>query len=251
MNRPQGKAIIMGASSGIGLEVARILLHDGWTLGLAARRLAPLQALQRQYPNNAFIAQIDVNDAEADAQLQALISQMGGDINLYVHVAGIGWQNPDLQSAEEIATMQTNAVGFTRMLGAAFRYFAKREGGGHIAAITSIAGTRGLGQAPAYSASKALQNTYLEALSQLAHMRHLPIVITDLRPGFVRTPLLGESTHYPMLMQPAMVAQRIVRAIYRKKSVCVIDYRWRLLTALWSLIPHWLWRKMSIRTKEV
>ena len=251
MNRPHGKAIIMGASSGIGLEVARLLQQDGWTLGLAARRLAPLQTLQQQAPQRTFVAQIDVNAEEAEANLQKLIEQMGGDVNLYVHVAGIGWQNPDIQAEEELSTMQTNAVGFTRMIGAAFRYFAKREGGGHIAAITSIAGTRGLGQAPAYSATKALQTTYLEALTQLVHMRKLPIVITDLRPGFVRTSLLGDSSHYPMLMQPTKVAHRIVRAIYRQKAVCVIDYRWQLLTALWSLIPHCLWRKLTIRTKGV
>lgn len=247
MNHPQGKAIIVGASSGIGYEVARLLLQDGWMLGLAARRLSPLGNLQQEFPKHTFVSQIDVNDAEAEAELQALIEKMGGDISLYIHVAGIGWQNPDLRADEELATMQTNAVGFTRMIGAAFRYFAAREGGGHIAAITSIASTRGLGMAPAYSATKALQTTYLESLAQLAHMRRLPIMITDLRPGFVRTPLLGDSVHYPMLMQPERVAQHIVKAIYKRRCVRVIDSRWRVLTALWSFIPHWLWRKLTIR----
>ena len=82
----------------------------------------------------------------------------------------------------------------------AFDYFRK-QGGGHLAAISSIAGTKGLGAAAAYSASKRYQNTYLDALAQLSRMQRLDIRITDIRPGFVDTPLLREGK-YPMLMRP-------------------------------------------------
>ena len=167
-------------------------------------------------------------------------------MDLYFHASGVGSQNPQLQSDIELQTMRTNALGFTRMVGAAYRYFAS-QGSGHLAVISSIAGTRGLGLAPAYSATKALQNTYIESLAQLSHMRGLNIHFTDVRPGFVRTPLLGEDGNYLLLMQVVPVARAIVKALYAQKSVIVINRRWRILTALWSLVPHWLWRRLKVK----
>lgn len=245
MKKRTGRAVIVGASSGIGYEVARLLIADGWTLALAARRIEPLEVLKQLAPSRVVTARIDVTDAQADVQLQQLIAQIGG-MDLYFHASGVGSQNPQLQSDIELQTMRTNALGFTRMVGAAYRYFAS-QGDGHLAVISSIAGTRGLGLAPAYSATKALQNTYIESLVQLSHMRGLNIHFTDVRPGFVRTPLLGEDGNYPLLMQVAPVARAIVKALYAQKSVIVINRRWRILTALWSLVPHWLWRRLKVK----
>ena len=245
MKKRTGRAVIVGASSGIGYEVARLLIADGWTLALAARRTEPLEMLKQLAPSRVVTARIDVTDAQADVQLQQLIAQIGG-MDLYFHASGVGSQNPQLQSDIELQTMRTNALGFTRMVGAAYRYFAS-QGDGHLAVISSIAGTRGLGLAPAYSATKALQNTYIESLAQLSHMRGLNIHFTDVRPGFVRTPLLGEDGNYPLLMQVVPVARAIVKALYAQKSVIVINRRWRILTALWSLVPHWLWRRLKVK----
>lgn len=245
MKKRTGRAVIVGASSGIGYEVARLLIADGWTLALAARRTEPLEMLKQLAPSRVVTARIDVTGAQADVQLQQLIAQIGG-MDLYFHASGVGSQNPQLQSDIELQTMRTNALGFTRMVGAAYRYFAS-QGDGHLAVISSIAGTRGLGLAPAYSATKALQNTYIESLAQLSHMRGFNIHFTDVRPGFVRTPLLGEDGNYPLLMQVAPVARAIVKALYAQKSVIVINRRWRILTALWSLVPHWLWRRLKVK----
>ena len=165
---------------------------------------------------------------------------MGG-VDVYVHAAGIGWQNPALVAEKELKTAETNAVGFIRMVGTAYRYFAKQHKG-HIACISSIAGTKGLGPAPAYSATKALQNTYLQALEQLAYQQRLNLRFTDIRPGFVDTPLLTGTTQFPMLMPVERVAQSIEKAIRRQRHVCIIDWRWRVVTDLWRLIPNGLWR---------
>lgn len=238
------KAIIMGASSGIGHEVARLLINEGWTVGVAARRIEKLTDLQNSAPERVFTAQIDVTEEHADASLSALITQMDG-IDLYLHVAGIGWQNPSLEPEKEIKTMETNATGFTRMVGVAYRYFAE-HGGGHIACISSIAGTKGLGPAPAYSATKALQNTYLQALEQLSLTKHHNIRFTDIRPGFVDTPLLSGTAHFPMLMTTEHVAKCIIKAIRQRRHVCVIDTRWRILTFLWRHIPDWIWRHIRL-----
>ncbi len=238
------KAIIIGASSGIGREVARLLLLRGWSVGLAARRLDPLQSLAKEFPDRAWVQVLDVTQEESTQALHTLISKMGG-IDLYFHAAGVGWQNRTLVASKEMTTLTVNGVGFARMVGEAYRYFAER-GCGHIAVISSIAGTKGLGAAPAYSATKAFQNSYVQALEQQAYMRHLPIFFTDIRPGFVRTPLLGDGASYPMLMDPREVASVIVHAIVCRRHVCVIDWRYRLLTFFWRLLPNSFWRRMRI-----
>ena len=238
------KAIIVGASSGIGREVARRLLSDGWHLGVAARREEPLLELKAMAPERVEVTTIDVTSPDAEERLLVLIERLGG-MDLYFHASGIGRQNRMLEADIELCTVETNAVGFTRMIGAAYRYFAER-GSGHIAAITSIAGTKGLGPAPAYSATKAMQACYLEALEQLARQRKLDICFTDIRPGFVDTALLNGDFHYPMLMRPEAVASDIVKSVYRQRHVRVIDFRYRVLTFLWRLIPRWLWRRIRL-----
>ncbi len=240
----KSKAIIVGASSGIGLEVARLLLADGWHLGVAARREELLQKLKQSAPERVEVMAIDVTKVDAGKQLLRLVEQLGG-MDLYFHSSGIGKQNRSLEPDIELQTMETNAVGFTRMIGSAYRYFAK-QGYGHIAAITSIAGTKGLGPAPSYSATKAMQATYIQALEQQAHQRGLNIRFTDIRPGFVDTALLSGSFHYPMMLKLEKVAREIVDAINNKKHVRIIDWKYRLLTTLWRRIPRTLWRNMKL-----
>jgi short-subunit dehydrogenase len=238
------KAVIVGASSGIGREVALMLLSDGWHLGVAARREEPLHELKAMAPERVEVMTIDVTNPDAGERLLSLVKRLGG-MALYFHASGIGRQNRTLEADIELRTMDTNAVGFTRMIGTAYRYFAEHDGG-HIAAITSIAGTKGLGPAPAYSATKAMQACYLQALEQQARQRGLNIRFTDIRPGFVDTALLNGDFHYPMLMHPESVAHDIVKSVYRQRHVRVIDFRYRLLTFFWRLIPRWLWRRLRL-----
>ena len=140
-------------------------------------------------------------------------------------------------------TVQTNAVGFTRMVLSAYQWFADNAHRGRIACITSIARTRGLGAAPAYSATKRYQSHYLECLAQLASMRRLPIAITDIRPGFVATDLIAGS-HFPLQLSAEHVAADIVSAVERCKKVVTIDWRYRLLVAAWRMIPRWAWIRL-------
>ena len=233
------RAIVVGASSGIGLEVAKVLLEQGWTVGVAARRVELLQDL-----GAAAMERIDVTADDAAEGLQQLISKLGG-MDLYFHASGIGKQNRELTADIEMATLQSNGVGFTRMIGEAYRYFAQ-QGGGHIAAITSIAGTKGLGPAPSYSATKAMQNVYLQALEQQARSRGLNICFTDIRPGFVDTALLAGDFHYPMMLKPEKVAHEIVCAINHRQHIRVIDWKYRILTAAWRRIPRWIWRRFRL-----
>ena len=221
------------------MEVAKLLLQDGWTLGVAARRVELLQTI-----GAAEVAEIDVTAEDATARLRDLVARLGG-MDLFFYASGIGKQNRELRGDIELATVTTNGLGFTRMIGEAYRYFAER-GEGHIAAITSIAGTNGLGPAPSYSATKAMQNVYLQALEQQANARGLRIRFTDIRPGFVDTALLNGDFKYPMMLRPENVAREIVSAINSYQHIRVIDWRYRLLTAFWRRIPRFIWRRFKL-----
>ena len=284
------KAIVMGATSGIGMEVASLLAQRGWQVGIAGRRIDRLEEVKRN--TNQIISektevsqkenisegmkasrgeiicyqQIDVTSADAPTLLQKLIEKLGG-MDLYFHSSGIGWQNNSLDFEKEMNTVETNGLGFVRMVDTAFNWFAKQsqeQDKGQelsqeqksdksmdndtyrIACITSIAGTKGLGAAPAYSATKRFQNHYLECLTQQAHMRHLPIAITDIRPGFVKTDLIAGS-NYPLQLTPQKVAQQIVNAIEQGKTVKTIDWKYSILVSLWRMIPRWIWTRLTIK----
>ena len=252
----------MGATSGIGQEVARLLAANGYEVGIAGRREERLVQMAQATPGIVTHRQIDVTKEDAPTELQKLIEELGG-MDLYFHSSGIGWENVALDADKELKTVETNGVGFVRMVSAAYNWFAEqradeakqraegdeqragdKERKARIACITSIARTRGLGAAPAYSATKRMQAHYLECLSQQARMRHLNIGITDIRPGFVATDLIAGS-HFPLQLKAEDVARTIVRAIERGSEVVTIDWRYRLLVATWQLIPRWLWVRLT------
>ena len=202
------KVIIIGATSGIGREVALVYIAQGWTVGVAGRREAELESLRAMAPEQVFTQVLDVTKDDAAEHLQTLINKVGG-MDLFLLSSGIGKQNYTLETEIELATAATNVEGFIRMTNAAYHYFEK-QGHGHLAVISSIAGTKGLGAAAAYSATKGFQHMYMDALDQLSRMQKLNISFTDIRPGFVATPLLKCSKRYPMLMQAPIVALDIV-----------------------------------------
>ena len=239
-------AVVMGATSGIGYEVALLLAQRGWKVGIAGRREEILSQMMKLQPGIVAYEVIDVTSPLATEGLQRLITKLG-QMELYFHSSGIGFQNPSLDAEKELPTIETNCLGMARLVGEAFRYFASHpEREAELAVISSIARTKGLGAAPAYSASKRFTSHYLECLCQLKHIRQLHhIHLTDIRPGFVRTPLI-EGSHFPMQLDAKKVAADIVRAIEQHKAVVTINWLYRLLVCCWQLIPRWLWIRMRI-----
>lgn len=234
------RILIMGASSGIGYAVAEALASRGVKLGLAARRTDKLQALKDKYPDCVTYAAIDVNSEDAPEKMLQLISDMGG-MDIYFHVSGIGYDNPGLIPQREVEILQTNVCGFARMVATAFNYFRTRAEGGHIAAITSVAGTKGIGPMSAYSASKKCDQTYLTALRQLARTEKLPITITDIRPGWIETPLLHDGEKYPLQMTLDYALPRVLKTLVSKRSVEYIDWKWGAVCSVWKLLPDCIW----------
>ncbi|EGJ71075.1 short-chain dehydrogenase/reductase SDR [Bacteroides coprosuis DSM 18011] len=243
------RIVIVGATSGIGLELTKIYIDKGWKVGVAGRREHLLSSIKKKYPQQVEYEVIDIIDSEAPTHLQSLIQKLGG-MDLYFHSSGIGFQNPKLKSDIELNTIQTNVYGFTQMVNTAYHFF-KEQGKGHIAIISSIAGTKGLGVAPAYSATKRFQNTYIDALEQLNFLSKGNIIFTDIRPGFVQTDLLKGSGSYPLLMHPQKVAQIIDKALVTHTRRIVIDWRYKILVFFWKLIPACLWKRLPIKNKEL
>lgn len=228
--------VIVGASSGLGRELAIHYINKGHRVALAARRTAPLEALAALAPERVVWAEIDVcNSEEAPRRLQELITRLGG-LDVYVQSAGIGKMTSEMDFREELPTLKTNVEGWTACVLTAYDFLLK-QGHGTLAAITSFSALRGLGAAPAYSATKAFQAHYLEALRQRLLAAGSAVRIVDLRPGFVSTPLLAHPERLFWVIRPARAAQSIVRAIERGRPVCTLTGRWRLFAPVFRLAP--------------
>lgn len=241
------KIIIIGASSGMGMRIATDFARAGWRVGIAARREERLKEVKDLYPDRIEYSAFDVTADDAVSKFEDLIETIDG-MDILLYAAGTGWYNPGLNLGKDEATLAVNVKGFTKIMNAAFRYFkaTANVSRGRIAAITSVGGTKGLGVSAAYSASKRYQWTYLQALDQLAHSQHVNVSITDIRPGFVDTPLLEGNHNYPLLMSIDYVAPRIERAIIERRRVAVIDSRWAVVSALWRMIPNFVWPHLEI-----
>lgn len=242
---------IIGASSGLGRRIAADFARMGWKVAAAARREEPLRSLRDEYPENIVYKTIDITFDSATERFYDLI-EMNGGVDIVLIASGIGFQNPDLELNKEINVLETNVVGWTRIVNAAYKYFrdTRNNAPGRIAAITSVASTKGIGVAAAYSASKRFQRTYLEALEQLARRNRVNVRFTDIRPGFIRTPLLDPDKDYPMMMTVDYAAPLIELAIVRGQRVATVDWRWRLLCSVWRMIPRSWWVRMPVSLSE-
>lgn len=237
---------IIGATSGIGRRVAEDFASYGWRVAVAGRRVEALKEFCQVHPDSVYEA-IDVTTPEAVAKFYKLIERANG-VDVVLFCSGIGKQNPELNTADEVRTLDTNVVGFARIVTAAYKYFrdTANNAPGRIAVVTSVAGTRGIGVAAAYSASKRFQQTYIDALEQLAHKQEVNVRFTDIRPGFIRTDLLNADASYPLEMTLDYAAPLIEAAILKGKRVATVDWRWRLLTSVWRRLPRVLWANMDV-----
>ena len=245
------QAIIIGATSGIGQAVAVQLLNEGWHLAIAGRREERLVALQERYGADRVVYRVmDVTDQSSVTILDELLAEVSTP-QVMLYAAGIGRQNPDLEEGMELRTVKTNCEGMVRIVDHFINYVKRTphytsKSKAHVAVITSVAGTKGMGQAPAYSATKSMQSAYLVALAQLSRMKRLPITVSDIRPGFVATEILNPEKRYPMLMTAQTAARYIVRSFKRRKRILIFDWRYKLLVGFWRLIPRWVWERMTM-----
>ncbi len=233
------KIVIMGATSGLGLNLAKMFVSAGWRVGACGRNESALERLKAEAPDRIETAAIDITATDAPSRLFELIGRLGG-MDIYFHGSGI------LRESAPEATIATNVGGFARMVTSAYDYFSHLRQPGRIVAITSIAGTRGLADLACYSASKAFDSTLLEALRQRADKDRLPLRIVDIRPGWTRTTLLDSDKRYLLEMDQPTVCRAIFRATLRSRRVAIIGLRWRILCTLQRLLPSALWQRFHL-----
>lgn len=231
--------IIIGATSGIGKELAKIYISQGHTVGITGRRENLLNEIKDNRPK-IYTCSYDVTQKDAPEHLMNLIGAMGG-VDTVIYSSGFGKSNTELTLETELAAADVNVQGFMRHATTLFNYWCENNKKGHLAVLSSIAGIRALGIAPAYSATKHFQAFYLETLRQLATMRNANISFTAIKPGFVATDFIS-GKKYPLTLQKEKVAAKIVKAIEKKKKNCVIYGVWKPIALLMKLIPAPLWR---------
>lgn len=237
------KVIVIGASSGIGKELAIILAKNGYEVGLMARRIELLEALKNEVPTKMHVGHIDLSKtSEAIEKFKDMTQSMQG-LDLVVINSGIGFLNPELDWSKEQQTLDVNVYGFCALVGEVYKFFAK-QGRGHIVGISSIGALRGNPIAPAYNASKAFMSNYLEGLKKKAFQEKLPIIITDIKPGFVDTDMAkGEGAFW--VQTPQKAAEAIFLAINKQKQHAYITSRWRLIGWALKLMPNWLYQRIG------
>ncbi|AOT10206.1 hypothetical protein S4054249_07750 [Pseudoalteromonas luteoviolacea] len=228
------KAIIIGATSGIGRALAIHMSQQGYILGLTGRRKELLFSLQQSISSEAFACVMDISKPhDAAEKFEQLLDKMQG-VDIVLINAGMGSCEPEFPLHGELDTIAVNASGFTAIANTAYHYFAK-QGQGHIAATSSIMALRG-GPCPSYNATKAYMSNYLEGLYCRAYKAGLNINITDIRPGFVDTHMAkGDGIFWLAPVEKA--ALQILRAIEQKKRVVYITKRWGLIAILMQVLP--------------
>ncbi len=236
------KVIIIGASSGIGKELALLYLKNGNRVGISGRRTELLQDIQQQFPSLVEIETFDVTGSENIVHLESLISRLGG-MDLFIYNSGYGDASKDLNWEMDKATTLINVNGFVEMTNYVFNYFIK-QGHGQIAATSSIASYRGGSWAPAYNASKAYMSNYLEGITIKAFRLKAKIAVTDIQPGFVQTAMAkGSGIFWSAPLEKA--TRQIYNAIEKKKRIVQVTKRWVLVAWLLKWLPYSLYKRIG------
>ncbi len=238
------KAIVIGASHGIGKEVAKILVDKGYQVGLVSRNNKALSRLQKNLGGQTITKKIDITKSGAQKSLDDLIYQMNG-VDVVIISAGI-WPeiggNGEIPWEDERDTITTNVSGFVAVANIALNHFIE-QGYGHLVGISSVDAVRGSATAPTYCASKAFVSTYMEGMRNKFLQSKLPIYITDIRPGYVKTYDIQESAYW--VLSPEQAAQDTYDAILKKKKVAYTTKRWWIIAKLLQITPDYIYNKMG------
>jgi len=228
-------AVIFGATSGIGKELAKLLIADDYTVVVTGRRKEKLEAIKATNPNKYIIKQHDITDVVATDIIFKEIVEKLKTVDLIVSSSGVGGANYKLEWPIEYNTIMTNVLGTTKVYDLAYNLF-KAQGYGHLVGISSVAGVRGNRHVPCYFASKAYQNSYLESLWMKANRtKNAKITITDIVPGFVETKMATGDTFWKAPLNRA--TKQIYNAIKKKKKKAFITKRWRYVAAIIRILP--------------
>lgn len=217
------KVIIIGSSSGIGMQLAQVMSKDGFVLGLTGRRIELLDNLKNQLSTQAYTKHMNVaNTNDSIDCLNSLIDEMGG-VDIIIVSAGTGYVNKNLEWKLEQETINTNVLGVTAIIDTSIKYFLNKKSG-HLAVISSVASLRGSAECPAYNASKAYLSNFLEGIRCKMKKQNLNIVITDIKPGLVDTAMAkGDGLFWIMPLEK--VTDQIYTALKKRKDQIYVTKR--------------------------
>jgi short-subunit dehydrogenase len=245
------KAIVVGASVGIGAALVHELAHAGYSVAAVSRREAELQQMATAIntaatgPNRVLTYTHDVADFEAiPALFQTIAGDLGG-LDLIIYNAGVmPAVAPDEYSFEKDKLMiDVNLLGAMAWLGQAAVRFSRAKKG-RIVGISSIAGDRGRRQNPGYNVSKAAFTTYLEALRN--RLSQHGVTVTTIKPGFIQTAMLDNAPRVFWVISAPEAARQIMRAIRHKRQSVYIPWRWGLVSLVMRMIPSVIFRRLNM-----
>jgi short-subunit dehydrogenase len=236
------KAIVVGATSGLGRGISKLLVDNDYKVGITGRRANMLNEIKKEKPEFYIIKTFDTVDTNSISNhLNELTQELGG-LDLLIINSSSGDLNDNLDFEIEKSIIDTNVSEFTAIADWTFNYF-NQQNYGHLVSISSVAGLRGSRRAPSYFASKAFQINYLEGLRQKARKIKCPIYITDIRPGFVETDMEKRDDMF-WASTVVKASTQIFKAILTKRKIVYITKRWRIIALLLKLLPNWIYDKL-------
>jgi len=241
---------LAGATTGIGLALAREYARAGWRVALLGRdpeRLESAVASARSVSPGEVVVGVlwDATDPRRAGPALDEAARALGQIDLVVYVAGlmVGGGDPDRRGEAAAEMMDVNALGAIRLIEHAADYMVL-AGRGRIAAIGSIAGDRGRKGNPAYGASKAALDAYLEGLRHRLH--GTGVGVSTIKPGFVKTRMLPKDQRaFPPAISAEDAASRIVRGLDRGRDVFYVPGWWGLISWALRVTPRSLFKRIA------
>lgn len=243
------KAIVVGASTGIGREVAKVLAKNGYEVGVCSRKIDLLKTLQEEIPTKTYTQKIDLMKIDTvQRKLQKLVTQMGG-LDLMIVNSGVWPEGEEKFSLENKKisfdgiheTIQVNVTGCAAAFNFAANYFLQQNNG-HIVGISSLDAVRGTSLAPAYCASKAFMTRFLEGLRNKFIQFNIPIDVTEIRPGCIQTQNPTEDNNYTYwTISAEEAAPDIYDCITAKNKIAYVPRRWQLIAWLLMITPDWVY----------
>ena len=231
---PWATAWVIGASTGIGAEIARQLAEAGVKVAGSSRTISASDETA-----NLQAWPLDVTDAKAVAQTFAQIESAMGPIDLVL--VSVGTYKPlggfDLTLADHRAGIEVNYMGVVNVLEAILPNFRKKASG-HIAWIASVAGYAGLPKSAAYGPSKAALINLAEGLKP--ELNRAGIALSIINPGFVKTPMTaGNDFPMPFLMEPQEAARLTIKGLAARKFEIAYPWRFVIILKVLKILPYW------------